>query len=66
MRRGRFQSDDAALEHHRDRQEGLRERLRELAGSRVPYGYRCLTVLLKRERWEVNASASIGSTPKRA
>jgi putative transposase len=30
-------------------------RLRELAGSRVHYGYRRLTVLLKREAWEVNA-----------
>ncbi len=30
-------------------------RLRELAGSRVWYGYRRLTVMLKREGWEVNA-----------
>ncbi len=29
-------------------------RLRELAGSRVRYGYRRLTVMLKREGWEVN------------
>ena len=42
-------------EHHRDPQEALRVRLRELAGSRVRYGYRRLTVLLKREGWEVNA-----------
>ena len=42
-------------EHHRDRQEALRIRLRELAGSRVRYGYRRLTVLLKREGREVNA-----------
>jgi putative transposase len=42
-------------EPHRDRQEALRMRLRELAGSRVRYGYRRLTVLLKREGWEVNA-----------
>jgi putative transposase len=40
---------------HRDPQEALRVRLRELAGSRVRYGYRRLTVLLKREGWEVNA-----------
>jgi putative transposase len=40
---------------HRDPQEALRIRLRELAGSRVRYGYRRLTVLLKREGWEVNA-----------
>ena len=42
-------------EHHRDRQEALRVRLRELAGSRVRYGYRRLTVLLRREGWQVNA-----------
>ena len=42
-------------EHHRDPQDALRERLRELAGSRVRYGYRRLTVMLKREGWEVNA-----------
>ena len=34
--------------HHRDPQEALRIRLRELAGSQVRYGYRRLTVLLKR------------------
>ncbi len=42
-------------EAHRDPQEALRVRLRELAGSRVRYGYRRLTVLLKREGWAVNA-----------
>ena len=42
-------------EHYRDPQEALRIRLRVLAGSRVRYGYRRLTVLLKREGWEVNA-----------
>jgi len=42
-------------EHHRDPQDALRVRLRELAGSRVRYGYRRLTVMLKREGWEVNA-----------
>lgn len=41
--------------HHRDAQEALRIRRRELAGTRVRYGYRRLTVLLKREGWEVNA-----------
>ena len=38
-----------------DRQAELRMRLRELAGSRVRYGYRRLTVLLRREGWNVNA-----------
>ena len=42
-------------EHHRERHEALRVRLRELAGSRVRYGYRRLTILLQREGWEVNA-----------
>jgi putative transposase len=39
----------------RDPQEALRQRLRELAGVRVRFGYRRLTVLLKREGWRVNA-----------
>jgi putative transposase len=33
----------------------LRLRLRELAGSRVRYGYRRLTIMLRREGWVVNA-----------
>lgn len=40
---------------HRDRQEGLRMRLRELAAARVRFGYRRLTVLLRRDGWRVNA-----------
>jgi putative transposase len=39
----------------RDRQDALRQRLRELAAVRVRFGYRRLTVLLKREGWRVNA-----------
>lgn len=35
--------------------EVLRRRLRELAGTYVRYGYRRLTVLLRREGWLVNA-----------
>jgi putative transposase len=42
-------------EHHRDPQDALRVRLPELADSRVRYGYRRLTVMLKREGWNVNA-----------
>ena len=42
-------------ERMRDRQEALRQRLRELAAVRVRFGYRRLTVLLKREGWCVNA-----------
>lgn len=40
---------------HRDPQLDLRMRLRELAASRVRYGYRRLTVLLRREGRTVNA-----------
>jgi putative transposase len=36
-------------------QEALRSRLRELAATHVRYGYRRLTVLLRREGWKVNA-----------
>jgi putative transposase len=39
----------------RDPQDALRRRLRELASVRVRFGYRRLTVLLKREGWPVNA-----------
>ena len=35
--------------------EFLRHRLRELAATHVRYGYRRLTVLLRREGWQVNA-----------
>jgi len=35
-------------------QDALRRRLRELAASRVRFGYRRLTVLLRREGWRVN------------
>jgi putative transposase len=37
-----------------DHQEGLRARLKELAGCRIGYGYRRLHVLLQREGWLVN------------
>jgi len=36
-------------------QDALRQRLRELAAVRVRFGYRRLTVLLRREGWRVNA-----------
>ena len=39
----------------RDPQNALRLRLKELAGARTRYGYRRLTVLLRREGWQVNA-----------
>ncbi len=39
---------------HRPSQEPLRRRLRELAASRVSYGYLRLHVLLRREGWTLN------------
>jgi transposase InsO family protein len=39
----------------KDPEEPLRIRLRELAAARVRFGYRRLTVLLRRDGWEVNA-----------
>jgi putative transposase len=38
----------------RDPQQELRQRLRELAGNRLRYGYRRRTVMLRREGWQVN------------
>jgi hypothetical protein len=38
----------------RDPQNELRQRLRDLAGNRPRYGYRRLTVMLRREGWKVN------------
>ncbi len=40
---------------HRDPQEALRMCLREVAAARVRFGYRRLTVLLRRDGWRVNA-----------
>lgn len=51
----RFGRSSLRYVERKDRQEGLRIRLRELAAARVRFGYRRLTVLLKREGWAVNA-----------
>lgn len=40
---------------HMDPQSALRMRLKDLAATRVRFGYRRLTVLLRREGWAVNA-----------
>jgi putative transposase len=40
--------------HHADQQVELRVRLKDLAGTRVRYGYRRLHVLLMREGWQIN------------
>lgn len=39
----------------KDPQLALRRKLKELASTHVRYGYRRLTVLLRRQRWKVNA-----------
>jgi putative transposase len=44
-----------SYQSRRDPQAALRVRLRELAASRVRFGYRRLTVMLRREGWAVNA-----------
>lgn len=41
-------------ESTKDEQAALRMRLKELAGTRVGYGYRRLHILLRREGWDVN------------
>ncbi len=38
----------------KDTQEALRKRIKEIAGSRVRYGYQRIYVLLRREGWQVN------------
>jgi len=47
----------ATMNHRsrRDPQHALRVRLRELAAGRARFGYRRLTVMLRREGWAVNA-----------
>jgi putative transposase len=47
----------ATMNHRsrRDPQTALKMRLRELAATRVRFGYRRLTVMLRREGWTVNA-----------
>jgi hypothetical protein len=42
-------------------QQVLRQRLKQVAATHVRYGYRRLTVLLRREGWPVNAKASVSN-----
>ena len=49
---------DRSTYHYRARrpeQAGLRKRIKEIAETRVRYGYRRIHVLLRREGWAVNA-----------
>jgi transposase InsO family protein len=50
----------------RNQRAELRVRLRDLAASRVHYGYQRLWVLLRREGWIVNKKLVYGSTVKKA
>ena len=38
----------------KDKQEALRKRIREIANTRIRYGYQRIYVLLRREGWQVN------------
>jgi len=49
---------DRSTYHYRSRRAGqaeLTERIKEIAATRVRYGYRRIHVLLRREGWPVNA-----------
>jgi putative transposase len=50
-----FHRSSQRYRSRRDPQTELRIRLRDLAASRVRYGYRRLHILLRREGWPVNA-----------
>lgn len=50
----------------RNPQEALRIRLHELGASRVRFGYRRLTVMLRREGWRSTQNVSIGFTLRTA
>jgi putative transposase len=49
----RFCRSSLRYESRRDPLTGLRQRMRELAQTRVRFGYRRLLVLMRREGWEV-------------
>ena len=49
----RFHRSSIRYQSQRDPLTTLRQRLRELAQTRVRFGYRRLLVLLRREGWEV-------------
>jgi transposase InsO family protein len=49
----RFHRSSLRYQSQRDPLTALRQRMRELAQSRVRFGYRRLLVLLRREGWDV-------------
>jgi len=50
----RFSRSGARYVSHKDPQVALRLRLKELAAARVRFGFQRLTILLRREGWNVN------------
>jgi len=49
-----YRRSSMRYQSRRDPQHALRIRLRDLAATRVRYGYRRLHILLRREGWEIN------------
>jgi transposase InsO family protein len=47
----------------KDRREDLRVRMREIARTRVRYGYRRIHVLLKREGWHLGQASDVPARP---
>jgi putative transposase len=50
-----MQRSSFRYQSHAQDQTALRLRLKEVAAVRIRFGYRRLTVLLRREGWKVNA-----------
>ena len=57
----------ATMNHRsrRDPQIALRTHLRELAACRVRFGYRRLTVMLRREGWPIKCQTSLSAVHRR-
>ena len=53
VRAARFCLSSIRYQSYRDPLTALRQRMRELAQTRVRFGYRLLLVLLRREGWEL-------------
>ena len=62
----RFCRSSLRYQSRRDPLTGLRQRMRELAQTRVRFGYRRLLVLLRREGWRSGRSDAIASISRRA
>ena len=65
----RVLSVDTATYHHKSRRRGqvdLEQRIKEIAETRMRYGYRRVHVVLQREGWMTNISGPIASIPHKA